>query len=186
MPAKVLKLHVQKTLAADARAPCVANPTALCWWGSIGKGNRGRDGSLWIQAKLQTAVEPTVCRKMYAPVTLKIPRVNSGWRGICGLRQDHLCSSTLGNKTQVKYLKFCLHLLTRMVNPGTTRLLTFAQKVQQQGQVTPQTAGGRQWHTGLSLLLSVTNTWESEANGAKLYSGSEVSCHGQLAPLLSA
>lgn len=163
----------------------MANPTLHCVDGDLsGKETEARTAASESRAKLQTAVEPTVYRRMYAPVTLKIPRANSGWLIICGLRQDHLCSSTLGNKTQVKYLKFCLHLLTRMVNPRTTRLLTFAQKVQQQGQVTPQTAEGRQWHTGLSLLLSVTNTWESEANGAKLYSGSEVSCHGQLAPLL--
>lgn len=59
------------------------------------------------RAKLQTAVEPTVYRHMCAHVTLETLRVNSGRLITRGLPRDHLCSSTLGNETQVKYLTFC-------------------------------------------------------------------------------
>lgn len=66
MPAKVLKLHVRKTLAADARAPCVANPTALCWWDLLGKETEaGTAGSESRQSCKQQWSQQSVERCMH-------------------------------------------------------------------------------------------------------------------------
>lgn len=153
------------------------DPTAPCWWGIY----QERRQKPWSQDKAVNSQQRDMCAS-YSRAT----QGQHGWLIICGLPRDHLCSSTLGNRTQVEYLKFCLHLLTLMVNPGTTRLLTFAQRCSSRDRWHHRQLGGGRWHIGLSLLLSVTNIWESEAKGAKLFSGSEVSSQGQLAPLLSA
>lgn len=173
MPAKVLKPHaLNKAGGNQLEDPGYRQTHKHLVWrrhcnALTRKGDRGHNSSLWTQDK--TANSSRV--KSTGRCVHGYPGDTRGQRWLT----DHLCSSSGSSvflntwqQNSMEYLKFCLHLLTLMVNPGTSRLLTFAQKVQQQEQVIPQTLG-RETMTHSSVLTFVCDKhlwergWRSQA-----------------------
>lgn len=83
----------------------------------------------------------------------------------------------------MKYLKSAL-VDAHTADPGTTGLLTFAQRGSRNlGDTTDSMKGSRR-HTGVSGHFCHWDKHPRETKGGKLYSGSEVSIPARVAPLL--